>query len=611
MNQESHKADAADNSQAGDISEDTLLHDDAEEAEEVEDEEAEAEEVGDEAEQWSEEFTPEELAELFGGEEKVPAQVLASAPEEAEVEEADEPDEEEEAGERLQKLLARSGVASRRAAEELIRAGRISVNNEVVTELGRRARPGKDRIAVDGKALKILSPGTTVVVLHKPRGCVSTKMDPQNRATVMEFLPKKLAHLHPVGRLDFDTSGLLLLTDDGDLTNLLLHPSHGVEKRYHARVRGVVDVATIERLQKGVRLDDGITEPCRVRVKAQTPSNALLEIVLREGRNRQIRRMLQAVGHPVSALRRVRVGGLDLGGLPAGAFRELLPGEVHLLKKAARASKPPVKAARPFAYKPRPSKAEDKTLPQAAARPSTRASHSSPESAPTRPRPTGARPTNERAPREANFSAPARDGASQDISSRDRAFRGAPPRGDAPRGGAPRSAAARDAAPRARTARDDDSRGAARPERPSGARPTPGASDRRPFNREASPASRPGARPRPEYRPEPREDRGARSEGGNRWAERASGAGPARDSRPSSPRPNDRRTQPPQARERDDAGARPSSGPSSRPARPSAPRTSAPRTAGGTAREGGPAKRSGSKLARKIEERFDREGGEK
>ena len=577
MNQESHEANLT-----GSIENVDGLEHEARQTDAAEEEvKAQAEESGDDLEQWSEEFTPEELAELFGGEDKVPAQVLAARPEQ--IAEEEESEGEEEVGERLQKLLARSGVASRRAAEDLIRAGRVSVNNEVVTELGRRARPGKDRIAVDGHALKILSPGTTVVVLHKPRGCVSTKMDPQGRTTVMAFLPKRLAHLHPVGRLDFDTSGLLLLTDDGDLTNLLLHPSHGVEKRYHARVRGVVDTATIERLQKGVRLDDGVTEPCRVRVKAQTPSNALLEIVLREGRNRQIRRMLQAVGHPVSALRRVRVGPLDLGGLPAGAFRELLPGEVHLLKKAARAPKPPVKAARPFAYKPRPSKAEDKTLPQAPARPSARAGADSPRPASARPRPATAREPGENTSRYA----PPRDGAPRDGASRNGASRNAPPRDGAARDGAPRDVA---------------SRSGARPERPSSQRLASGAQNGRPLNRESGPANRPGVRPRPEAR----EDRGTRSEGaGSRWAQRPSGAGPARDSRPPSARPGERR--PERSAARDDAAARPSA----RPARPNASRPAAPRTAQGAPRQEAPAKRGGSKLARKIEERWDGEGGQK
>jgi len=570
MNQDSHEPD-----HQQEAAPENRPLDEAQDAGDVEEEDASPEpDEPDEQDEWANEFSPAELAELFGGQEKVPAQVLESRAEvlqlgleDEDEAEAGAEEEEEGQGERLQKLLARTGVASRRAAEELIRAGRVSVNNEVVTELGRRARAGRDRIAVDGKPLKVPGAGSTVVLLHKPRGCVSTKSDPQNRTTVMAFLPKRLAHLHPVGRLDFDTSGLLLLTDDGDLTNLLLHPSHGVEKRYHARVRGVVSASTIDQLQKGVRLEDGVTLPCRVRVKAQTPSNALLEIVLREGRNRQVRRMLQAVGHPISALRRVRVGPLDMGGLPAGAFRELIPGEVHQLKKAALAPKPALKSARPFAYKPRPSKAEDKTLPQVLAR---RPARPAPEPAdPATPRPSN--PSAPRAPREKTTrpSAPhdssARDSSARDSSARPRAPRdNAPretssrphtPRDNAPREGSPREAG-RDRIARPYTPRDAPDRGSAsrpasrpaaarensRPadspggapsERASSGRARPGGFNARPDSRRPSEqqAERPGSRPsRPSPRPaapeqrsssrdersHPREERGSSREGRSR-----------------------------------------------------------------------------------------------
>ena len=565
MNQDSHEPD-----HQQEAAPENRPLDEAQDAGDVEEEDASPEpDEPDEQDEWANEFSPAELAELFGGQEKVPAQVLESRAEvlqlgleDEDEAEAGAEEEEEGQGERLQKLLARTGVASRRAAEELIRAGRVSVNNEVVTELGRRARAGRDRIAVDGKPLKVPGAGSTVVLLHKPRGCVSTKSDPQNRTTVMAFLPKRLAHLHPVGRLDFDTSGLLLLTDDGDLTNLLLHPSHGVEKRYHARVRGVVSASTIDQLQKGVRLEDGVTLPCRVRVKAQTPSNALLEIVLREGRNRQVRRMLQAVGHPISALRRVRVGPLDMGGLPAGAFRELIPGEVHQLKKAALAPKPALKSARPFAYKPRPSKAEDKTLPQVLAR---RPARPAPEPAdPATPRPSN--PSAPRAPREKTTrpSAP-HDSSARDSSARPRAPRdNAPretssrphtPRDNAPREGSPREAG-RDRIARPYTPRDAPDRGSAsrpasrpaaarensRPadspggapsERASSGRARPGGFNARPDSRRPSEqqAERPGSRPsRPSPRPaapeqrsssrdersHPREERGSSREGRSR-----------------------------------------------------------------------------------------------
>jgi pseudouridine synthase len=171
---------------------------------------------------------------------------------------------------------------------------------------------------------------------------VTTNDDPQKRATVFDLLPKKFKTLHPVGRLDFDTAGVLLLTDDGELTHLLTHPSHGVEKIYHVRVGGEVKTETLKKLAAGVWIAEGAGEernvktlPCRVKVKAQTDNNALVEITLREGRNRQVRKMMEAAGHPVSALRRISFGGIELEGLASGAFRILLPGEVHELKKRA------------------------------------------------------------------------------------------------------------------------------------------------------------------------------------------------------------------------------------------------------------------------------------
>lgn len=240
-----------------------------------------------------------------------------------------------EGGERLQKLMARAGVASRRAAEELIAAGRVSVNGHVVTEPGLRADPSRDRITVDGQPLKLPAGPAIVLLLHKPTGVVTTRKDPEGRTTIAHFLPDKWQHLHPIGRLDYDTSGALLLTDDGSLTQLLTHPSHGVEKVYWARVKGHVTVPALKQLEAGIYLEDGKTAPCRARVRAQTERNALVQITLHEGRNRQVRRMLEAVGHPVRALRRVRVAGLGLEDLASGAHRQLLPGEVHALRKAA------------------------------------------------------------------------------------------------------------------------------------------------------------------------------------------------------------------------------------------------------------------------------------
>ena len=247
--------------------------------------------------------------------------------------------------ERLQKLIARAGIASRRGAEEIVAQGRVMVNGKVVTESGSKADPARDRISVDGQPLRVPTT-TTVVLMNKPLGVVSTKKDPEGRTTVTHLLPEKLKHLHPIGRLDYDTSGLLFLTDDGSLTQLLTHPSHGVEKVYWARVRGTVTVQTLKTLEAGIYLQDGKTAPCKARVRAQTENNALVQITLREGRNRQVRRMLDAVGHPVRALRRVRVASFGLDELLPGEYRVLLPGEVHALRKAAETKSKP-KAAKP------------------------------------------------------------------------------------------------------------------------------------------------------------------------------------------------------------------------------------------------------------------------
>lgn len=237
--------------------------------------------------------------------------------------------------ERVSKLIARAGLASRRAAEDLISAGRVAVNGHFISEQGTKADPDKDKITVDGTALKFEDKPPIVVVLHKPKYTITTRDDPENRATVFGLLPHKYANLHPVGRLDFETSGVLLLCDDGTLTHLLTHPSHGVEKIYEARVRGEVSKETLAWLEKGVRLEDGPTAPCRARVLAQRDKNALVEISLREGRNRQVRRMLEAVSHAASSLRRVSFAGVELEGMASGEHRELLPAEIKKLRRVA------------------------------------------------------------------------------------------------------------------------------------------------------------------------------------------------------------------------------------------------------------------------------------
>ena len=236
--------------------------------------------------------------------------------------------------ERLQKVLSAAGVASRRHAEELIAAGRVRVNGAVAT-LGDRVDATTDVVEVDGERVTL---DTTLryVLLNKPQGFVSTTSDPEGRPTVTELinLPDRL---YPVGRLDRDTEGLLLLTNDGDLVHRLLHPSFGVERTYLALVPGPVRREVLGRLRDGVELDDGPARPRRVRLAEQHAGKAVLEVVMTEGRKREVRRMLAAVGLPVERLARVAFGGVELGDLRQGKWRFLTDPEVNRLRRAAGA----------------------------------------------------------------------------------------------------------------------------------------------------------------------------------------------------------------------------------------------------------------------------------
>jgi 23S rRNA pseudouridine2605 synthase len=242
--------------------------------------------------------------------------------------------------ERLQKVLSTAGIASRRAAEQYIREGRISVNGETVTELGTKADPATDDIRVDGRRLK-MPERRRYILLYKPRGYITSRSDPQRRPTVIDLLTKGgvREYVYPVGRLDYESEGLLLLTSDGDLAAKLTHPSHGVAREYHARVRGVPDRHALERLAKGVMLDGRRTSPAEVDlvkiIDAPTGEQALVSIAIHEGRNRQVRRMCEAVGHPVIRLRRVRIGPITDPHIRPGEFRDLLPREVAALTRAA------------------------------------------------------------------------------------------------------------------------------------------------------------------------------------------------------------------------------------------------------------------------------------
>jgi pseudouridine synthase len=235
--------------------------------------------------------------------------------------------------ERLQKILSAAGIASRRAAEDLIREGRVSLNGKIVTELGTRANPYRDRVAIDGK--QIGAPESLVyLALNKPVGVVTTLSDPDGRPSVADLLHRVRQRVFPVGRLDFQSSGLLLLTNDGELAMRLTHPRFHVEKTYRVKVHGHPDERTLERLRTGIRLSDGVTAPARVRVVEQVGRKSWLEIAISEGKNHQIRRMCEAVNLPVDKLQRISIGPLELGKLPSGASRRLSEGDVSRLKRA-------------------------------------------------------------------------------------------------------------------------------------------------------------------------------------------------------------------------------------------------------------------------------------
>ncbi len=235
---------------------------------------------------------------------------------------------EEYDGERLQKVLARAGIGSRRACEVLIDDGRVTVNGQVA-ELGRRVSVDDDLIEVDGAAIGV-RPGLVHYLLNKPAGVVTTADDPQGRPTVLDLVPAE-PRVFPVGRLDLDTEGLLVLTNDGELTHRLTHPSYGVDKEYLVHVEGRPTRAALRQLREGVELDDGLTAPAQVGVV----TDGLIRIVIHEGRNRQVRRMCDTVGFPVQRLVRSRIGPLTDRKLKPGTWRELTTDEVRSLERAA------------------------------------------------------------------------------------------------------------------------------------------------------------------------------------------------------------------------------------------------------------------------------------
>ena len=250
---------------------------------------------------------------------------------------------------RLQKLIAGTGLASRRKAEELITSGRVTINGSVVKELGTKVDPDRDHVKVDGKHLRAAQP-YVYLILNKPKNVMSTLDDPEGRPTVKDLLHGVTVRVFPVGRLDFDSEGLMLLTNHGDLAQALLHPRYHVPKTYLIKVKGVLDDAKIEMLERGVKLEDGFTAPAKVNKVSRAESNSWLEVTIHEGRKHQVKRMIEAVGHSVIKLVRIRMGPLLLGDLAPREYRFLTDREANRLRglvedRVARAERPELDAS--------------------------------------------------------------------------------------------------------------------------------------------------------------------------------------------------------------------------------------------------------------------------
>lgn len=251
--------------------------------------------------------------------------------------------------ERLQKLIAQAGVASRRHAEELILNGEVTVNGETVTTLGTKADPQRDHIKVGGKLIntKLESRELVYILVNKPKGFLSSASDPENRSLVTELVPESFGKLHPVGRLDYSTEGLIILTNDGEFTNFVTAARNKIPKVYEVRVKGVLGEKQLSMLRRGIQLDDGFrTAPADINLLHQTENNAWYEVTLIQGHNQQIRRMFDQVGHSVSRLRRVAIGDIrEDGKMPLGAYRPLTAQEVKRLMTPARKPAPKPKPA--------------------------------------------------------------------------------------------------------------------------------------------------------------------------------------------------------------------------------------------------------------------------
>lgn len=240
--------------------------------------------------------------------------------------------------ERLQKVIARSGIASRRKAEQLILDGKVTVNGQVVTELGTKVSD-EDKLEVNGIPVEREEP--IYILFYKPRGVISSVKDEKGRKVVTDYFRDFEQRIFPVGRLDYDTSGLLILTNDGDFANLLMHPRYEIDKVYVAKVKGIPGRKELKQLEQGIMLEDGMTKPAKVKMLSldKRKKTCIIEITIHEGRNRQIRRMFDKIGYPVLKLKRERYAFLDLKGLHPGAFREITPHEVKRLRALAQHGK--------------------------------------------------------------------------------------------------------------------------------------------------------------------------------------------------------------------------------------------------------------------------------
>lgn len=240
--------------------------------------------------------------------------------------------------ERLQKVIAHAGIASRRKAEELILEGKVKVNGKVINELGVKVSPS-DKIEVN--EIPLVQEEKKYFLFYKPRGIISAVKDDKGRKVVTDFFPHVKERIYPIGRLDYDTSGLLILTNDGEFTNMLTHPRYEVPKVYIVKVKGIPEKEALRKLERGVLLEDGKTAPAKVKLMSvdKRKNSSIIELIIHEGRNRQVRRMIEAIGHSVIKLKREQYGTLHLHGLNAGEFRELTPHEVKQLRALAETGK--------------------------------------------------------------------------------------------------------------------------------------------------------------------------------------------------------------------------------------------------------------------------------